>query len=275
MEWPKLKNIVLLMLVITNLFLLVFAVGRRGQELRQETQARASAIRLLTGKGIALEDEQVPQKIDRPVLRLTMDRGQERAQALALLGEGAAQEVLGGQVYRYSSDRGAIRFHSGGEFYAQLDPAASPLEGRPMAQHAAEIMAGLGFSGEVISTSSQEEGEGVVVLRQWFRGVPVLDCTATVTYRDGGLYSISGQRRLTGKADQEEGETISVATALIHISTGISRLGDVCSAIHTIDDAYLTGSALGGAIRLVPVWQIGTDTGSYLLDLTTGELTRA
>ena len=52
MPWTKLKNIILLILVMTNLFLLVFVLGQAWQSDRAREQTWENALRLyrLSGK---------------------------------------------------------------------------------------------------------------------------------------------------------------------------------------------------------------------------------
>ena len=48
-------------------------------------------------------------------------------------------------------------------------------------------------------------------------------------------------------------------------------MGDVCSRIDSITQGYVGTNYSPGSSALVPVWQITTDTGTYLLDMLTGE----
>ena len=50
----------------------------------------------------------------------------------------------------------------------------------------------------------------------------------------------------------------------------------MCSRIDSITEGYLNPLPNGvGPSDLVPVWSISTDTGAYLLNTLTGELSRA
>ena len=57
MAWPKIKNIIILILLGTNLCLLVFAASRGLSDRRQQEQARANAISFLQQQGIELDEE--------------------------------------------------------------------------------------------------------------------------------------------------------------------------------------------------------------------------
>ena len=57
--------------------------------------------------------------------------------------------------------------------------------------------------------------------------------------------------------------------------TGMNALGDVCSRVSGIAEAYAVGSTVSGPMPLTPVWCITTDTGAYQLDTLTGALSRS
>ena len=61
MEWSKLKNIILVILVITNLVLLAFVASRRLQEARTQEQTRSQAILFLADRRVEVAEELVPQ----------------------------------------------------------------------------------------------------------------------------------------------------------------------------------------------------------------------
>ena len=98
METPKLKNIVLLILVVTNLWLLVFVVRLEGQNRAQQKQARLEAIQFLEQKGVRVEEGQVPENMT--LMPQTVERDLERESVLAaqLLGEGVKVQDRGAGV---------------------------------------------------------------------------------------------------------------------------------------------------------------------------------
>ena len=83
-----------------------------------------------------------------------------------------------------------------------------------------------------------------------------------------------------GRVDETFGEDPmligEMASALFQFYHGVTALGDVCSGIDSITEGYLNPLPNGaGPSDLVPVWSISTDTGAYLLNTLTGELSRA
>ena len=134
MPWTKLKNIILLILALANLFLLTMVVSQELQDRQAREQTWQGAVRFLTQQGVQVEERVIPQTMELSPQTVRRDRrvlwGVGGA-AGALLGGEVSMEALGGEVYRYYNDSGSIQFHSYGAFSAQLEPAAFPVEGSP------------------------------------------------------------------------------------------------------------------------------------------------
>jgi len=273
-EWSKLKNIIILILVTLNAFLLFLVAERESQDTRSANSARADAIAVLQSNGVALEEDIVPKTMELPLLQVSRDLEQETLLAEALLGAPVTVEARGGEVYRYHNATGSIQFHNGGEIVAQLEPGAFPLNGHNAAQHAQEVLSRLNFQGEELETTLAG-GSGVIVFRQLYNGVPLLDCQVTLSYAGGCLVGISNGRRLTGEPVAVQGHTITVPTALMRLYNGLKDLGDIYSRIESITPAYTLSVSLTGPSQLLPVWYVRTDTGSYQLSILDGSLTRA
>ena len=269
MEWPKLKNIILLILVFTNLCLLIFVVQRELRDSQLQRQARREAIRFLEDRGVWVDEEQVPQRMELASQTVERDLERESQLAAALLGQDVLAEDRGAGVYRYANDTGSIQFHSDGSFSAQFSAGAFPL-GENRAEDCLEILEKLDFHGELL-----EEGANALTFRQLWAGYPLFTQQVTLEVAEGCLTAMTSGRRLVGEpvADGSR-QTISVVTALIDFFNGLSDLGDVCSRIDAITPGYVAAASLSGPMTMTPVWRVTTDTGSYQLDLLTGELGR-
>ena len=269
MPWTKLKNIILLVLALANLFLLTMVVSQELQDRQAREQTWQGAVRFLTQQGVQVEERVIPQTMELSPQTVRRDLEGERAAARALLGGEVSMEALGGEVYRYYNDSGSIQFHSYGAFSAQLEPAAFPVEGSP-AQAAQAALSDIGFQGELL-----EEKEGALVFRQTWAGAPLFNQEVTVTCSEEGLTALENGHRLVGEPREDPSRrTISVSTALVSFLNGVSALGDVCSRMDAIQPGYAVTPALSGGMTLTPVWRVTTDTGAYQLDTVTGQVTR-
>ena len=269
MEWPKLKNLILIILALTNLFLLYFVVQHELQGRSVQWESRSNALEFLAQRGVQVEEGQVPKTVSLLARQVERDLEWERAAAQALLGENVQSDPRGGEVYRYVGEKGFIQFHSDGAFSAELDPAAFPVgEDRRAACEA--LLERMSFQGLLLEESGDQ-----LTFRQLWEGVPLFSQQVTLVCREGGVCAMVGGRRLTGQpADDLSQQPITTATALISLLNGLNTLGDVCSRIDSIQEGYVSAASLTGPMTLVPVWRVVTDTGSYQLDTLTSQLTR-
>ncbi len=274
MEWSKIKNIMLFMLVITNLLLLVFVVVPSAQQRKLEDDGLQSAIALLAQRGITVDAQIIPDEIDIRTQTVTPDRSLETDLAENLLGLDAVMQDLGGEVYHYSNGSGVIRFHSGGEFTAQFESTLFPLGDATSESHGQEIVSLLQLDASLTAISRSDDSLSLIYTQLW-DDVPLLDYGFTLHYQENSLIQISSAKRLAGTALVTDTTDLPVSTALMQFLTGIHQLGDICRTITSISSAYGSTTSLSGTVQLNPLWCIETDTGAYQLDLVTGVLTRA
>ncbi len=269
MPWTKLKNIILAILVITNLCLLLLVGGQALRGGRMQVQARESAIQFLRNRGVEVDEAIIPQKMDLRPQAVERDTEGEERSAAALLRGSVTAESRGGEVYRYFNEKGSVQFHSDGTFSAQLDPASFPL-GEDRQAGCLSLLKRMGFEGTIL-----EETEDELIFRQSWQGSPLFTQQMTLTCRGGGLAAITAGRQLLGKSQEDASRTtISVSTALIDFINGVNALGDVCNRIDAIQPGYITSVSLSGPTVLTPVWRVTTDTGAYQLDTVTGAVSR-
>jgi len=269
MEWRKLKTIVLLILLAMDLALIPLVLGPQITDHYHSTRADREAELFLEQRGIDLGGLALPDPRDLDPLLAGRDRAAEGESARALLGEQAEETARGGGVYRYEGTKGSVQFHSDGSFVVRLDPAQFPLKGDGAAA-ALDVMAALGFSGEVI-----RQEDNALTLCQTMNGARLFSQQVVVSWDESGVLGVESGRRVYGQPETDPGrETVTLSTALINFYNGLNRMGDVCSRVDSIVPGYVSSADLNQRLSLTPVWRVTTDTGSYQLDLVSGELTR-
>lgn len=275
MEWSKLKNIIILILLTANLFLLAMAGVQQRDSARYQEQAVTDALAVLERNGIAVATEVVPEQMALKTMTVQRDRGTEDSLAQALLGE-CERSDLGGGRYSYQNAVGSAEFRSNGNFSVTFPnglPLAEGVEGETA--HALAMAAKIGLSGTVAGQTRDADGGTEVVLYQTWQDIPVYSCQITLQYREGALRSISGQRLMgEPQAAGAQEELISIPTVLMRSLNGINDLGDICSEILELTPGYQMPNPAEGT-RMEPVWYVVTDTGAYRLNAITGVLERA
>lgn len=273
MEWRRLKNIIILILLLLNGFLLVLVGARRGEAIRYDRAALDRTVEVLAGRGIQVDPDTLAPAGSLLPLTVERDLDAEQKLAQALLGSEARADNRGGGLYLYQSDLGELSLRAGGEFSAELaeNPRWSADQPR---DHAAALMQSMGVDAAWIGTDAQGGGT-VVRFRQLWDGIPVFSCEVRLVYEGGLLRAIQGTLLTGGQAGEEPGEILTLPTALMRFLDGVTAAGDVCSSIRSMEAGYrIAAQPLSGGVRLTAVWLVTSDTASYYLDGATGELTR-
>lgn len=269
MESSKLKNIVILLLVVTNLLLGLLMVIQGVTNSRRQTQTLLDAAALLADRGINLDVDAIPQTNFPASMTVERDSEWERQQFAALLGENftAAQRGL---VSYYQGDLGRAEVLEDGSFTVSFTPGAFPADAQELSSHGLEVLQRIGFDAQVTAA-----GEDTLEAVQLLNGSPIFSCTVTLRYENGALSQLNGTR-LVGipAADPSQDAPLSTATLLLRFRSGIIDSGDACSAIRSATQGYVLSATSGGKPSLTPVLRLETDTGVYRIDALTGAFSR-
>lgn len=268
MEWSKLKNIILIILLITNLFLLGLVGLQEWNASRHRIQAREDALKVVERSGIRMKEEALPEDRLLPVATVERDRGEEAKLLTPLLGE-VTETALGGGQYFYTGEKGEAYLRNRGDFTVSLPSGAYPLEGE-MREHAVNTLSLMGFQGVVADCVGDGEAGKVTLVQMWNQ-VEVHTCQVTALYEGGSLVSITGNR-INGTPVSGGGVELSAVTGLLRFLEKFGDTGDVCSEVLAMRAGYQLSASLSDSSVLVPVWYVLTDTGSYLLDMTGNQL---
>lgn len=276
MPVSKLKNVILAILLLTNIFLLILVVparraaGERAQAMYENLQT------LFSEYGVTL-DADLPTG-EQPLVPLTLesDAAAQQTAAQALLGSDASADAGAGS-YRsvYRADGGTCQFVHGGNFFAELTEQSTSDD---LTRASEKLLARMGFDcGGAGSPVRLSAGVYTVMATQRVAGSPVFSARLTLTYANGSLTDISGTF-LTGTpaAVQDAEGGIACADALIAFLGSRDSLGWVGSRVVRVQQGYVQAeTASATTVRLAPVWRIETDAGAFDVDGQTGEVTAA
>ncbi len=273
MEWSKIKNIVLLMLLAVNLFLLVLVADQERRSAAYQEEARTGAVEILEAANIHIAMEELPPESTLHTMAVERDRTAEDAMAQALLGESVRSGDLG--PVTYSGSRGEGQFLSDGKFSFAFEEEALTAEEGNLEEHGQQLLEKAGYTCQVLGIREQEDGTVLVTVQELWGGSPVFNSTADLTYENGSLRSIRGQR-LMGTPEPEAGaEPLDVATILLRFLSGVQDGGYVCSEIRGMTAGYEVTLSSSGSAALEPVWLITTNTVPFYVDGTDGTVRQA
>ena len=100
MEWSKLKNIILLLLVSVNAFLLILVGVQESRAARYEEDTRQAAVRVLEQSGITFGPERVPQEAGLSPMTVKARPSWRRLCWAMSLARGKTMSGIGIPVYR-------------------------------------------------------------------------------------------------------------------------------------------------------------------------------
>ena len=273
MEWPKLKNIIIILLACVNLFLLVLALHREHESQGYSESAREDAITVLWNAcRIELDRDLLPEDMTLPVMVVERDPELERQQAAVLLGELSDD---GGDAMRYEGALGTAQFYINGAFSAEFHPGAYPVCEETPEDFSLTLMERLDIEAQVVSADTGGwPGRAVVVVQQSWAGTPIFACTATLVFWDGELREIQRDvsRRLPGVPQPlSDTRCLDMVTLLLDFADYVKQNSRVCSAITGFTAGY-TLDAQSEPTQLIPTWRVTTDNGAYYWNSVTGEI---
>ena len=259
MNTARLKNIVILILLLANAFLLVLLFSRRAEENAAHERSVAQLTALLNADGIAF-DSALLDGLPDTVLSVQPARDLAAEQALA--------EGIIGSVTSIDSglNSGSCLIRSGGA----LEAAVSRAVDDP-AEFCADLCVPLGYrTFDVLS-----DGARTVVTASRFVGeLEVCNASLTFTFSGSTLTTVTGTF-LPPIDTSESGETaFDAVTALVRFLDYRNASGAVCTGITWLSAGYLVQSTTSAPLQLVPVLRVDTDVYSYYVNIVSGEVSR-
>ncbi len=277
MPVSKLKNLVILILLLANLSMILLVAPSRREAKEEKTALWDSLCTLYEEAGVELPSEAVTDTVSLYLLELKENPQADLQTATALLGQQLlVQDDSTRYLSSYQSPRGTCSISSNGTFQAQL------TEGRErgdLLKASKKTLRSMGFSWATL-TEPQRVRAGVYEVQavQSVLGVPVFSGGLTLTYANHRLTELSGvfftgTGALTRVSDRA---CLSAGDALVAFLSARYELGWVGSAVHSMEQGYVRAeTATAAAVRLAPAWMLETDTGNFLVNGMTGEVTAA
>ena len=267
MNTARLKNIVILILLLANAFLLVLLLSRRTEERRAYDRSLDELLTLYASSGITLDrsllEETTPQFIDTQPER---NLAAEQTFAEGVIGTGSSLDS-GGGIYRYYSADGTCLFRSSGALEAAVN--------RTVEGDLTDYCAGLCLPSGYTIYSTLEDGERTVVTAtRTINDLEVYNADLTFTFSGSTLTAITGFFLPAFETSEADAHSLDLITALVRFLDYRSESGVVCTEILSLSGGYLLQSTASVPQQLVPVFKIQTDVYSYYVNILSGEVSR-
>lgn len=264
MQWDKVKNILLVVLLLVDGFL-GFSIASRYWDayVQQRDFGRDLAI-VLQRDGVTYTATDVAPQGSIIALSVDRDRAAEEAFSRALLTGEVASEIGEGGDTRYTGENGTAAWKPDGTVSASFTTGEAP----PDSVHAVETRArtllesaGVSLRGGTLAADADAR---TATLTATLAGRPVFDRTLTVTFAGDGRVAVEGRWTFgTPYAMTGEKERVyNVTDALLYFVRGEPGV----SRIDGVELGYVTAAGVSGRIQLVPAWRVDTDRGERFVD---------
>lgn len=275
MEWTKIKNIVILILLCVNGALLALVLLRENRQSQFEAETWLGAVAALERGGITFAAEE-PQAMELSPLTVTRNREGEQGAAEALLGPLSEQADSNPVRTSYVGPGGRAEFTMGWEF--RLEPEGLSLDGATWEEASLDYLAKLGVDalplGQDVETLEDGTAQRVLSFCQLWEEAPLFSCRIEAVWQGDALVCLQGSRVAGISAPAESAACLPPAAVLVRFLAGLNREGDICSRIEGMTPGYLAAGG-AGTLQLDPVWALETDNGTYYVDAASGALSRA
>lgn len=263
MQWGRVKNVLIVILVAVNLFLLCNLGLKFWQEHQRERELEAHLNTLAAGYGITLDEGmRLPKDIVLPSLSLDRSRGSEEAVASA---------ILGGNIERTEKEDGAVRFESesgtitwqadatlGGEYKMTQELPQNEKQALRCAQ---KLLEDWGLATE---HSDYTAAGMTVTMSSDAADIPIFNRKIVLEFQTDGKVLISGLWSFGTPytTAQEDGVSCIASDALLEFASKEV----MCRHITAMSVGYRLFSDSSRRLQLTPTWKIETDSGEYLVD---------
>lgn len=264
MNLSRVKNYIIVILVIANSILAGLFAVRSFAESAAIKQADAQLIELLSAQGVVISE--LPNETVTALV-LLRDIGAERAAATAVLGEADMRELASG-FYQYQNENGVATFKGVGRFEINFNNGTVyDAETRGGACYA--LLVKMGFLNVPESFDEISTADGGITLTFW-QGIdknPLFNARAVFEFSgDGRLLSVSGTLALGSAqpADRTECKSAGAALLLFSVSHDIK--------VESIELGYRLKPLTAESVLLTPEWRVADLDSEYYLDGFTGAL---
>ena len=267
MDRYLLKNIIIVILALVNLFLVASLVMRETVEQSADHRAEEQLVELFAADGMTLGEHVVSHDSPLPQVILMRDEARERAVAEFFLGENLLKEDQGGGTFAYTGDSGVALFREDGSF--DVAGRLSAGDGEELCEEFCRIFS---FDEPVFEPDQNGSGAASAVYR--YGKHAVYNCMVTFHLEQGGVLTVSGmllpEKGMETAADEK---LLSAFAALTAFQNMRRETGAVVSEILEVLPCYRLQSSSSVPMMLLPNWSIVTDTAIYYVNCTTGAVT--
>ena len=263
MQWDKVKNVLIGILLAVNLFLLGNLGFMLWQNYSRSAGLDADLRKLVTGYGSTLADGwRLPEDVFLPELNLDRSRADEENAASVMLGADMERTELEDGTVRFESDDGTVTWYADGRVNGVCPVSGEKPDDETAAIRAArKCFSEWGLAGD--NASYRASGLSVTQTAP-VANRPVHNRELTLTFNEDGTATLTGTwsfgtpyTTVTGR-----GADCRAADALLQFVSSL----ETGETIRSMTAGYRMQMDSSRRLQLIPTWKIVTDRTDYFVD---------
>ena len=269
METYRLKNIILVILLLLNVFLLLLVASRGYAQHRSAQNLIDQTVLFLQNSNVSIDPELLQGQDTAFTYSYERNMEEEQAFTAALLGTLVKQQDAGGGTQQHTFTGGSAVFRSNGAF--QLTIAAPELQ-----VEKPEVFVKKYCPAQYAFTAAETVGERTVITATpYVDNLPVYSAAMEFVLQDGLLCSASGFFIPASGSTIGDAQAIGKCSSVIYLIDYCNEAGRICNTISEISSGYVLQSTASVPLLLSPVYCIDTNTYRYYVDAVTGHVSVA
>lgn len=272
MDKSKIKNFIILLLALVNVFLLAIVISGAREKREADASRKEALENVLAEKGLTFNpDISLPDSVP-PLISLQRDMDAEYRSISALIGKCTPQDE-GGNSFFYDGTDGQATFSGTGEFDAKLNSGVISRGKDPVVAAKAALKR-MGLECSDIEPIVEDDGiKTTVTLYCSWDKTAIYDAAINFDFNSEYLWLIRGVRPLDIKHSIQSSENYpDSVTIIMNFLEYVSNTGYVCNEINDLKIEYSMNSTVSGNCILKPVWCVETNSGTYYVDAQTGNV---
>lgn len=259
MDRYKLKNFILIMLVLVNIFLLFIVISNEIAADRLRKEREETLRRIFLSNSIELGEDVSLDIAPLPEVSLTRSLKSEEQAVASLIGRCETSD-LGGSIIYYDGAKGAARFRGTAEFELVFNPDVIYAGSSPE-YTAADAMKRLGFRSRPEDAQIQNDAEDqTVILNLTYKDKPVFNSRISCYFVNGSLNIVEGKAFFGKVVSRGNTDKLPDAcTILMRFLEYLKSNQQSCSKITAVEAGYFAESTVVGECVMRPVWRISTE----------------
>ena len=267
MEWSKAKNILIVILLVVDIFLLGTYIFRAGEEKAEQETIRTEVCKVLEKQGINVSKSIIPLDSMEFDPATTGISEKKRGNIEGLLGN--VRESVNDEYTTFSGERGTFMFSK--DSFSLVYESGKQIFGSENAKSLAkEIISALSVkTKEEEIICKKDDGGYKVIIPQIFSGIELFDCDVEIKISESGSVIASGSYICDGVINTYSDKILPASAVMLAFADAVKANGFTEVNVSDIRIGYMAKASDNKRLSLAPTLGIETDCGLFLVDMQT------